>query len=133
MDPCSEQCPILIRETLDLIAAKWTVPIFFALDAAAAPLRYADLQRRVGAITPKELAKHLRQLEAAGLVSRQVHPTVPPRVDYALTELGHSLHPSLESLANWAARFGETVASNRKANERPPAVRLIKPVYRVPD
>jgi DNA-binding HxlR family transcriptional regulator len=104
IEPCSEQCPALIRETLDLIAAKWSVPIFLTLHQSAEPVRYAELQRRIGAITPKELAKHLRQLEAAGLIRRQVYPTVPPRVEYAVTDLGHTLYPALESLAAWAAR-----------------------------
>jgi DNA-binding HxlR family transcriptional regulator len=130
-EPCIENCPLLIRETLDLITAKWSVPIFFALQASPGPLRYAELQRRVGRVTPKELAKHLRQLETAGLVQRRVHPTAPPQVDYALTELGESLSPSLEGLADWAMKFGEIVARNRKANETPEPARLIRPVYKM--
>ncbi|CAN7484888.1 helix-turn-helix transcriptional regulator [Phyllobacterium sp. LjRoot231] len=125
-EPCFEQCPVLIRETLDLIAAKWTVPIFFALQSASGPVRYAELQRRLGDITPKELAKHLRNFETAGLVERTVHPTVPPRVEYALTELGESLLPSLQTLADWAIRFGAVVAENKMSNERSAPVRLIK-------
>lgn len=124
---CFGQCPVLIRETLDLIAAKWTVPIFFALQSASGPMRYTELQRRLGDITPKELAKHLRNFETAGPVKRTVYPTVPPRVEYALTELGESLLPSLETLANWAINFGGIVADNKKSNERPTPVRLIKP------
>lgn len=115
-EPCTERCPVLIRETLDLIAAKWTVPIFLALREARGSLRYADLRRRVGAITPKELAKHLRRLEAAGLLHRRVHPTVPPSVEYSLTELGESLYPALEGLADWAIAFGPDVARNRAAH-----------------
>ncbi|MEK1887971.1 MAG: helix-turn-helix domain-containing protein [Phyllobacterium sp.] len=124
---CFGQCPVLIRETLDLIAAKWTVPIFFALRGASGPIRYADLQRRLGEITPKELAKHLRNFETAGMVRRTVYPTVPPRVEYALTELGETLLPSLETLADWAIRHGSKVADNRKANEPSAPVRLIRP------
>ncbi len=124
---CFGQCPVLIRETLDLIAAKWTVPIFFALQSASGPARYAELQRRLGDITPKELAKHLRNFETAGLVERTVYPTVPPRVEYALTGLGESLLPSLQTLADWAINFGREVAENRKLNQRPAPVRLIKP------
>jgi DNA-binding HxlR family transcriptional regulator len=130
-EPCADRCPALIREALDLISAKWTVPIFFALEDAATPLRYAELERRLQPITPKELAKHLRQLETAGLVERRVHPTVPPSVDYALTELGRSLHPSFAGLADWAARFGEIVAENRQRSERAAPLRLIKPAYRI--
>jgi len=130
-EPCSEQCPLLIRETLDLISAKWTVPIFLALHGAEAPLRYSHLQRQLRAITPKELAKHLRLLETAGLIHREVDPTIPPRVEYSLTELGEPLDPSMEGLADWAARFGELVAQNRTSNEKPAPRRLIRPIYKI--
>jgi DNA-binding HxlR family transcriptional regulator len=130
-DSCAPHCPGLIREALDLIAGKWTVPIYFALHRAETPLRYADLRRRLESITPKEFTRHLRQMETAGLIERRVHDTVPPSVDYALTELGITLHPSFEGLADWAAHFGSAVAEHRLRNERPQAPRLIKPVYRV--
>ncbi|HEX6965071.1 MAG TPA: helix-turn-helix domain-containing protein [Gemmatimonadaceae bacterium] len=102
---CAEHCPPLIRRTLDLIAAKWTVPIFLNLHVSPTPLRYAALQRRLGGITAKELAKNLRQLVAAGVIHRQVYATVPPRVEYSLTELGESLFPILEHLAGWGTRI----------------------------
>ena len=120
-DPCAPHCPGLIREALDLIAGKWTVPIFFALHRAETPLRYADLRRRLEPVTPKELTRHLRQMETAGLIERRVHDTVPPSVDYALTELGNTLHPSFEGLADWAAHFADVVAENRQRGERPAA------------
>ncbi|PSH69531.1 hypothetical protein CU102_09185 [Phyllobacterium brassicacearum] len=85
------------------------------------------MQRRLGDITPKEFAKHLRNFETAGLVERTVYPTVPPRVEYALTGLGESLLPSLQTLADWAINFGREVAENTKLNQRPAPVRLIKP------
>ena len=130
-DPCSRHCPGLIREALDLIAGKWTVPIFFELHHASAPLRYAELKRRLQPVTPKELTRHLRQMETAGVVERRVHGTVPPSVDYALTDLGKTLHPSFEGLADWAAHFADVVAENRRRVERPAPPRLIKPVYRM--
>ena len=82
---------------------------------------------RLADITPKELAKNLRSFEASGMVARTVYPTVPPRVEYQLTELGETLLPCLEALADWAIRYGSIAADNRKANERPVAMRLIKP------
>lgn len=115
IDPCAEHCPARIRDALDLIGGKWSVPIIVALHETGGPVRYAELQRRLHPVTPKELAKHLRHLEAAGLVDRRVHPTVPPRVDYGLSELGLSLYPSLRSLGMWAAEFGALVARNRSA------------------
>jgi DNA-binding HxlR family transcriptional regulator len=99
---CAAACPDLIRTALDVIAAKWAAPILVALATEQEPVRYAGLQRVI-AVTPKELAKNLRALETAGVVRRRVHPTVPPSVDYALTELGRSLWPAIENLADWAA------------------------------
>ena len=77
-----------------------------ALHEMQGALRYADLRRRVSAISPKELAKHLRRFESAGLINRRVYPTVPPRVEYSLTDMGRGMYPSLEALAGWAARYG---------------------------
>ena len=99
---CAELCPDLVRDTLELISAKWVAPIYIALHCAEKPLRYAELQRQVEPITPKELAKHLRKLEQAGLIVRTVHPTVPPSVEYALTVRGRTLYPAIESLAKWS-------------------------------
>ena len=74
-DSCAPHCPDLIREALDLIAGKWTVPIYFALHRTETPLRYADLRRRLEPVTPKELTRHLRQMadvsHAKGELSKQ--------------------------------------------------------------
>ena len=101
-DECAEQCPELVRDALALISGKWVAPIYIALHCAAKPVRYAELQRLVAPITPKELTRHLRQLEQADVVQRTVHPTVPPSVDYALTDRGRSLYPAIERLAKWS-------------------------------
>ena len=66
-----------------------------------ADLVFAELRRRIG-ITQKELTRHLRRLEAATIVTRTVHAEVPPRVEYALTDLGRTLVPPLVGLACWA-------------------------------
>lgn len=116
-DPCDDECPVLVREVLDLIAAKWAVPIIIELRRVDAPLRYADLSRAVGPITPKELARQLRLLEGSGLIHRRVFPTVPPRVEYSLTELGLSLYPTLESLAKWASHHGGAVRAHRSRRQ----------------
>jgi len=101
-DACTEQCPELVRDALALISGKWAAPIYIALHCAEKPLRYAELQRLVAPITPKELAKQLRLLESAGLLVRTVHPTIPPSVEYALTDRGRSLYSTIESLAKWS-------------------------------
>src|SRR5690349_17293345 len=80
-----------MAQVLDLVANKWTVPIIYVLSHADAPVRFADLRRRMGSITQKELTRHLRRLEAATIVTRTVHAEVPPRVEYALTDRGRTL------------------------------------------
>jgi len=88
---------------LRLIRAKWAVPLLVALGDSDLPLRYAVLQRQI-AVPPKELARVLRIFEAEGLVRRTVYPTVPPAVEYALTDRGRSLLPALLPLASWAVQ-----------------------------
>ena len=65
-------------------------------------LRYRELERKVVSITATRLTKCLRELESDGLVSRTVYPTIPPAVEYALTERGKTLIPALQSIYNWA-------------------------------
>ncbi|BDU02359.1 MULTISPECIES: winged helix-turn-helix transcriptional regulator [Nocardia] len=96
-DVYSAKCPT--REVLDHIAGKWTVLIIDAL--ADGTLRYTDLRHRIEGISQKMLTQTLRQLENDGFVTRTVHPTVPPRVDYTLTELGHSLRTPIAALREW--------------------------------
>ncbi|GAB2670575.1 hypothetical protein GCM10027088_56710 [Nocardia goodfellowii] len=64
-------------------------------------LRYTDLQRRIDGVSRKMLTQTLRQLENDGFVSRTAHPTVPPRVEYTLTDLGHSLRTPIAALREW--------------------------------
>jgi DNA-binding HxlR family transcriptional regulator len=108
-------CRILIGKVLDLIANKWSVPIILALARAQKPMRFTELSRAIATITQKELTKQLRELESVGLVGRRVHPVVPPKVEYWLTETGHSLQPVLDTLASWAAANGATLARHRSA------------------
>jgi DNA-binding HxlR family transcriptional regulator len=106
-------CRILIGIVLDLIANKWAVPIILALGRAKAPMRFTELARSIQNITQKELTKQLRELESVGLVGRRVHAVVPPKVEYWLTETGHSLQPVLDTLAKWAAANSTALASHR--------------------
>jgi len=108
-------CRDRIRETLDLIANKWAVPIFVELTRSTTPLRFSELSRAIPGITQKELTKQLRELESAKLVSRTVYPVVPPKVEYALTDLGWSLHPVMDALARWADQYAGVLAANKAA------------------
>ena len=104
-----------IREVLDRIGDKWTVLIISTLDART--LRYSDLQASIPGISQRMLTQTLKQLERDGLITRTAYPEVPPRVEYALTDLGRSLLDAVTALAGWAAAHHGEIADNRAASE----------------
>ncbi|WP_039795770.1 winged helix-turn-helix transcriptional regulator [Nocardia araoensis] len=110
-DVYSAKCPT--REILDHIAGKWTVLIIDAL--ADGTMRYTDLRHRIDGISQKMLTQTLRQLETNGFVTRTVHPTIPPRVDYTLTELGHSLRTPIAALREWIEANINRIEAARRA------------------
>jgi DNA-binding HxlR family transcriptional regulator len=89
-----------ISAVLSRIGDKWTVLVVETLGGG--PKRFNELRRALGSISQRMLTLTLRALERDGLVSRTVTPSVPPRVDYELTKLGHSLLTPVNSLADWA-------------------------------
>jgi DNA-binding HxlR family transcriptional regulator len=97
-DVFDPQCPT--RRALDLIADKWSTLIITLL--APESMRFGELRRGVGGISAKVLAERLRDLERNGIISRTVHPTVPPMVEYALTPLGETLIEPVDAIAHWA-------------------------------
>jgi DNA-binding HxlR family transcriptional regulator len=109
MDIYDQNCPG--RQILDRIGDTWSVLIMLAL--ADGPRRYSQLAARIGGISPKMLTQTLRGLERDGMISRTVFAVVPPRVDYALTELGGSLLGPLGALERWARAHMSDVASAR--------------------
>ncbi|MEU2338606.1 helix-turn-helix domain-containing protein [Streptomyces sp. NPDC006654] len=104
-------CPV--REVLDRVAGKWSVQILVA--AAHGPIRFTELERGIEGISRRMLALTLRNLERDGLVTRTVHPTVPPKVEYELTPVAVELHETLLRLTDWAERNREYVAEARAA------------------
>lgn len=86
--------------TMSLISGKWKLTIMFWLWHKEV-LRYGELKRNLGKITHKMLSNQLKELESDGLICRQEYPQVPPRVEYSLTELGHSLMPVLDAICRW--------------------------------
>lgn len=94
-------CPV--ATTLRLIGGKYKALILWQLTPGV--LRFSQLQRLVSGATPKILTQQLRELEKDGLVHREVYPVVPPRVEYSLTPLGHSLRPLLESMYRWGSDY----------------------------
>ncbi|MEU3369906.1 helix-turn-helix domain-containing protein [Streptomyces sp. NPDC006660] len=96
-DAYSAKCPT--RQVLDHIAGKWTILVVDAL--LQGTMRYTDLSRRIEGVSQKMLTQTLRSLEADGFVTRTVHPTIPPRVEYDLTTLGRSLAEPIAALRQW--------------------------------
>ena len=92
------RCPI--RDVLDRIGDRWSLLVLTCLQPGT--LRVSQLRRAVGDISQRMLSQTVRRLEEEGLIAREVHPTVPPRVDYSLTELGRSLLVPVRQLVAWA-------------------------------
>jgi DNA-binding HxlR family transcriptional regulator len=94
---CTAGCPV--EAALEVIGGKWKgVTLFHLLDGVK---RFNELQRDIGSVTQRMLTKQLRELEAAGLVERQVYAVVPPKVEYSLTAKGKTLEPILVALKDW--------------------------------
>ena len=89
-----------VNDILSTIGDKWTVLIVMTLSKG--PMRFNEIRRAVGGISQRMLTLTLRGLERDGFATRTVFPTVPPRVDYALTELGKTLIEPLEAIGTWA-------------------------------
>jgi len=101
-----------VAETLDRIGDKWTVLVVGALEDG--PLRYNEVRRAAEGISQRMLTLTLKQLERDGLVNRTMYPTIPPRVDYELTELGRNLMVPLRSLYAWAVKHRPAMLAARK-------------------
>lgn len=89
-----------VSQVLSRIAGKWSVLVIMLLRAR--PLRFSEMKRGIGGISQRMLTLTLRNLERDGLVTRTVTPSIPPRVDYELTELGHSLAGPIQAVGAWA-------------------------------
>ena len=98
---------------LSLIGDKWTVMIVLTL--IDRPRRFNDIKRTIGGISQQMLARTLRALERDGMVTRTVHPTVPPQVEYTLTNLGWSLAAPVRELGYWAGAHIAEIEGNRAA------------------
>ncbi len=98
---------------LDRIADKWTVLIIGALSKETR--RFGELKREVDGVSQKMLTQTLRALERDGVVHRKIYPTVPPKVEYSLTELGSTLVDLLEGIAHWSESNIESVLQSQQA------------------
>ena len=94
-------CPV--ETTLMLIGDKWKVLIL--RDLRSGTKRFGELKKSVTGISQKVLTANLRNMEENGLLTREVFPEVPPRVEYTLTKLGHSMEPILDAMAQWGTEY----------------------------
>ncbi len=107
-------CPT--RAVLDRIGDKWSVLILLTLRDGR--LRFSDLKKAIGGITPKVLTQTLRTMERDGLLTREIFAEVPPRVEYELTPLGHSLEHPISVVATWAEQHLPQILYARKCHDR---------------
>ena len=106
-----ENCPV--RNVLDRLGDKWSILILMILGEKHR-LRFREINRLVGPdISQKMLTVTLRSLEADGMITREVFAEVPPRVEYTITEMGASLLPHIQGLAQWADQHIDAIRTSR--------------------
>jgi DNA-binding HxlR family transcriptional regulator len=108
--PYRADCPT--RRILDRIGDRWTVLIVGALGDGE--VRFSELRRQIEGVSQKMLTQTLRGLERDGLVRRTVHPEVPVRVEYSLTDAGRTLQAPLRALQNWAIEHLADVSTSQR-------------------
>lgn len=108
---CGEHDPEVFRSVLDRVGDKWSLLLIGVLEEG--PMRFTDLLRIVPGISRRMLTVTLRALERDGLVTRTIHPEIPPRVEYAATALGVTLQEPVLQLAAWVADHQEQIVAHR--------------------
>jgi DNA-binding HxlR family transcriptional regulator len=106
-------CPA--RTVIEVLANKWTMLVMSTLQLQDRPVRFNELRRQLAGLTQKVLTQTLRALERDGLVTRTVYPTMPPRVEYALTELGTGAANLLDAVGHWAELNVDEILTARQA------------------
>jgi DNA-binding HxlR family transcriptional regulator len=92
-----------LKEVLDIIGGKWAMPIIYILSKGK--MRFKEIERSIEGINTRMLVKELKNMEANGILTREVFATVPPTVEYTLTAKGQKLLPSIISLHSWGEEF----------------------------
>ncbi|MER5182921.1 helix-turn-helix domain-containing protein [Streptomyces sp. NPDC002896] len=111
-DTPQDECGV--RDVLDRLGDKWSV--YVVVELTSGVRRFKELQRAIpGNISQRMLTLTVRRLERDGLVKRTVHPTIPPQVEYELTEMGRSLTHLVKALADWSIAHREAIAAAREA------------------
>lgn len=102
-----------LGEVLEQVSGKWNIGIIMA--AMRGPIRFTELEREVQGISRRMLTLTLRKLERDGLLVRTVYPTVPPKVEYTLTDIARELYDTFTGLTAWADRHKASIAASRRA------------------
>ncbi|MFD4369189.1 winged helix-turn-helix transcriptional regulator [Rhodococcus sp. NPDC058521] len=105
-----EVCPVEVA--VAVLGGSWKMTVVKHL--LEGPLRYGELRRRVGDVTPRVLTRQLRELEQDGIVIRTAYPEVPPRVEYSLTSTGSDLRGFVTELNTWGDRYTEQILRPRR-------------------
>jgi len=92
-----------LKDVLDIIGGKWAMPIIYHLSKGK--LRFKEMERSIEGINTRMLVKELKNMEVNGILIREVFATVPPTVEYTLTEKGQKLLPSIASLHRWGQEY----------------------------
>jgi DNA-binding HxlR family transcriptional regulator len=92
-----------LKDVLDVIGGKWSMPIIYNLSKGK--MRFKEIERTIEGINTRMLVKELKNLEANGIITREVFATVPPTVEYTLTTKGDKLLPSIKSLHQWGLEY----------------------------
>uniref|UniRef100_UPI00047CCB2A winged helix-turn-helix transcriptional regulator n=1 Tax=Caldanaerobius polysaccharolyticus TaxID=44256 RepID=UPI00047CCB2A len=101
------ECPDVecsIEKAMSILEGKWTFLIIKNLFDGK--MRFGELKKSLGGISPKTLSQRLKELEQKGIIKRTAYPTIPPTVEYSLTEKGRSLKPIIIEMKLWGARWG---------------------------
>lgn len=101
---CPENVECCIEKALNVLGGKWTFLIL--RDLFTGTKRFGELRKSLHGISPKTLTQRLKELEQKGIVERTAYATIPPTVEYSLTEKGESLRPVIKEMKLWGANWG---------------------------
>jgi len=116
VDPLFPECPV--RNVLARLSGKWPILVLLVLEGAKPAMRFKELEQAIPDVSQKMLSVTLRTLEADGLISREQYPEMPPRVEYQLTDRGHSFLPILHQLVDWAYDNLHDILQTREAYQK---------------
>ena len=107
---CSEHLSTSFQQAVGILAKRWTPLILFVLSEG--PRRFGEIAEQLGFVSDRMLSERLKELEAEGLIERQVFAEVPVRVEYQLTDQGRDLGPVFQAIGNWASKWLEPGAGS---------------------